>query len=410
MEINRREFIAGVGAAYLGTIRPAWAFPAAPTAPVAIARCKSYGAEFLSTAEKMFDQLGGLGRLVKGKTVAIKINLTGTGAGRIDYISAGRAFWTHPRTVGAVIHLLDKAGARRIRVLEGAMSWGDSLAEFMLKTNWDPKLLLDAAPRVELINTNLPFPGKKPYSRFAVPNGGHLFASYDLNTAYEECDVLVSMNKLKEHAAAGITLSMKNCFGITPCTIYGNKAGIDEPGPVPFGGRQEIIHQGSRQPTKSAVAEKDPNSPRQAGYRIPRCVADLAAARPIHLCILEGVETISGAELPRANVTRFVSPGNPGRRHELRYDRCRSCGRHGLRSDGRSGDRPVREMRQHAASRGRAGGGHTRPQPDRSHRDADPGSSIQIPGRSTDRSPDGPESHLIRAYPKGSTLNQACPN
>jgi uncharacterized protein (DUF362 family) len=309
MEINRREFMAGVGAAYLGTIRPARAFPAVPTAPVAIARCKSYGDEFLSTAEKMFDQLGGLGRLVKGKTVAIKINLTGTGAGRIDYISAGRAFWTHPRTVGNVIHLLDKAGARRIRVLEGAMSWGDSLAEFMLKTNWDPRLLLDAAPRVELINTNLPFPGKKPYSRFAVPNGGHLFASYDLNTAYDECDVLVSMNKLKEHAAAGITLSMKNCFGITPCTIYGNKAGIDEPGPVPFGGRQEIIHQGSRQPTKSAVSEKDPGSPRQAGYRIPRCVADLAAARPIHLCLLDGIETITGAELPRANVTRFVSPG-----------------------------------------------------------------------------------------------------
>ena len=228
---------------------------------------------------------------------------------RIDYIPAGRAFWTHPRTVGAVIHLLDKAGARRIRVVEGAMSWGASLEEFMLKTNWDPKLLLDAAPRVELINTNLPFPGKKPYARFAVPNGGHLFASYDLNTAYDECDVLVSMNKIKEHASAGITLSMKNCFGITPCTIYGNKAGIDEPGPVPFGGRQEIIHQGSRQPTKSAVSEKDPGSPRQGGYRIPRCIADLVAARPIHLCLLEGVETITGAELPRANVTRFVSPG-----------------------------------------------------------------------------------------------------
>jgi uncharacterized protein (DUF362 family) len=309
MEINRREFMAGVGAAYFGMMIPARAIAAAPTAPVAIARCKSYGAEFLSTAEKMFDQLGGLGRLVKGKTVAIKINLTGSGAGRMDVIPAGRAFWTHPRTVGAVIHLLDKAGARRIRVVEGAMSWGASLEEFMLKTNWDPKLLLDAASRVELINTNLPFPGKKPYTRFTVPNGGHLFASYDLNTAYDECDVLVSMNKIKEHAAAGITLSMKNCFGITPCTIYGNKSGVDEPHPIPYGGRQDIIHSGSRQPTKSAVAEKDPNSPRQGGYRIPRCIADLVAARPIHLCLLEGIETITGAELPRANVTRFVSPG-----------------------------------------------------------------------------------------------------
>ena len=70
--------------------------------------------------EKMLDQLGGLGRLVKGKTVAIKINLTGGPNTRLGYLPAGRTYWTHPQTVGAMIHLLDKAGARRIRVLEGA--------------------------------------------------------------------------------------------------------------------------------------------------------------------------------------------------------------------------------------------------------------------------------------------------
>ena len=33
---------------------------------------------------------------------------------------------------------------------------------------------------------------------------------------------------------AGITLSMKNCFGITPCTIYGDGAPVDEAGRVPW--------------------------------------------------------------------------------------------------------------------------------------------------------------------------------
>ncbi len=305
--MNRRQFIAGAGVSAVCALRPKPA-RAAPTAPVAVARCRSYGDEFLQTAAKMFDQLGGLGRLVKGKTVAVKVNLTGTGAQRFDYLPAGRTHWTHPRTAAAVIYLLHKAGARRIRVLEGAMSWPDSLEEFMLKTGWNPNLLLQAAPGVEMFNTNLPFPGGKPYTRFTVPNGGLLFPAYDLNTAYAECDVFVTLTKIKEHATAGLTLSMKNSFGITPCTIYGNRVPEDEPAPIPYAGRQDIIHRGSRQPPKSAPQEKDPSSPRDGGYRVPRCVADLAAARPIHLCILDGIETIAGAELPRPN-TRYCAPG-----------------------------------------------------------------------------------------------------
>ena len=198
---------------------------------MAVAKCTSYGAEYVATLEKMFDQLGGLGRLVKGKTVGIKINMTGDPSQRLGYLDAGLTHFTHPPTITAVIHLLDKAGARRIRVLEGPMAWPDSLEEAMYKAGWEVSHMSSAAPRVEFYNTNLPFPGKKPYTRFTVPNGGHLFPAYDLNTAYAECDVLVSMNKVKEHATAGVTLSMKNCFGITPCTIYGDRAGVDEPSP-----------------------------------------------------------------------------------------------------------------------------------------------------------------------------------
>ncbi|MCC7175366.1 MAG: DUF362 domain-containing protein [Bryobacterales bacterium] len=307
--INRREFMAGTGLAGLRLARPARALAAAPSAPVAVARCRSYGTEFLSATEKMFDQLGGLGRLVKGKTVTIKINLTGVETTRLDYLPQGRTFWSHPRTVGAVIHLMDKAGARRIRVVEGAWVWPASLEEFMLKAGWNPDLLLKAAPAVELINTNLPYKGSKPYTRFPVPRQGHLFPAYDLSTAYAESDVLVSMNKIKEHGTAGVTLSIKNCFGISPTTIYGNKVPLDEPAPVPYGGRQEIGHNGSRQPPTSSPSEIDPKSPRQAGYRIPRFIADLVAAVPVHLAILDGIETITNAELPRQDATRFVSPG-----------------------------------------------------------------------------------------------------
>lgn len=307
--MKRREFLAGLGAAAgLTALQPAPMRAAAPTAPVAVAKCKTYGAEYVATMEKMFDQLGGLGRLVKGKTVGIKINMTGDPSERLGYLTAGLTHFTHPPTITATIHLLDKAGARRIRVLEGPMAWPDPLEEAMYKAGWDVGRMRSAAPRVEFYNTNLPFPGKKPYARFTVPNGGLLFPAYDLNTAYDECDVLVSINKMKEHRTAGVTLVMKNSFGITPCTIYGDRAGIDEPGPVPYAGRH-WVHTGSRQPPKSSPPEKDPKSPRDAGYRVPRCVADLAAARPIHLGILDGIVTMAGGEGPWVGGVRPCSPG-----------------------------------------------------------------------------------------------------
>jgi hypothetical protein len=105
-----------------------------------------------------------------------------------------------------------------------------------------------------------------------------------------------------------VTLAMKNCFGITPCTIYGAGAGIDEPGEFPLGGRYPL-HFGDRQPSKSARPENDPTSPRDDKYRVPRIVADLAAARPIHLSIIDGILSMNGAEGPWAGVTLPVRPG-----------------------------------------------------------------------------------------------------
>lgn len=53
------------------------AAPLAPTAPV-VAKCDTYGPAVVASLEKMFDQIGGLKKLVYGKTVAIKVNVTGS--------------------------------------------------------------------------------------------------------------------------------------------------------------------------------------------------------------------------------------------------------------------------------------------------------------------------------------------
>lgn len=307
--ISRRNCLKTLGAASGALLLPQTAYPAdGPTAPVAVSLCKTYDSVELRPAlERMFDQLGGLARLVAGKTVAIKINLTGAPTYRLGHLPAELAHWTHPAVIGTTISLMDKAGAKRIRLVESPWATTEPIEEYMIQGGWEPQHLLTAGARVEMENTNYLGFGKK-YSRFVVPKGGHMFKAYDLNHSYEDCDVFVSIAKMKEHDTAGITLSMKNCFGITPCTIYGEGAGIDEPSLTPRGGRNPI-HAGHRQPSKSAPSENDPKSPREGGYRVPRVVADLVAARPIHLAIIEGIDTMTKGEGPWIRGVKHVRPG-----------------------------------------------------------------------------------------------------
>ena len=74
----------------------------------------------------------------------------------------------------------------------------------------------------------------RSYSRLTVPWGGYLYPAFDLNARYEKTDVFVSLAKLKDHANAGVTMSVKNLFGIAPTSIYGDNydgagsAAVDE--------------------------------------------------------------------------------------------------------------------------------------------------------------------------------------
>jgi len=309
--VNRREFIQGLSAAaaglYLSPIKVLASV--APTAPVSIARCATYGPEVASTLAGMFDQLGGLSRLVSGKTVAMKLNVTGSPPERFRGLPVGQTYWVHPQVIGSVIHLLGSAGARRIRLLESPTgSQLATLQEFFSLAGWNPDDFSSAAKGVEFENTNYPGPSGK-YTRLWIPGGGLLFKAYDLNRAYEDCDVFVSVAKLKEHATAGVTLSMKNCFGNTPTTIYGNGVGPDEPSKIPQGARSDTLHDGNRQPPKSSLAEINPHSPRDPGYRVPRVTVDLVAARPVHLAIIDGIQTVAGGEGPWLKSLRPVRPG-----------------------------------------------------------------------------------------------------
>lgn len=306
---SRREFLASAAAAgiYMSSSRLLKG-QQAPAGRVAVGVCPQYDRQVVEVLFRLFDQIGGIEKLVRGKTVAIKINLTGPPTARLRYLPQGMSFWSNPQVIAATVYLLGRAGARRIRILESAWATTEPLEEFMMAAGWNPRIMQSAAPRVEFENTNFLGSGKT-YARFMVPHGGLLFTGYDMNHSYQDCDVFVSLAKLKVHSTAGITLSIKNCFGNIPCTIYSLDAPTDEPALAPVSGRQ-LMHTGSRQPPKSAPPAVDLNAPKQGGYRIPRAVADIVAARPVDLAIIDGIYTMNGAEIPISRPRQaWLNPG-----------------------------------------------------------------------------------------------------
>ncbi len=82
---------------------------------MAIVRCRNYQ-DFSARLESAFDQIGGIGSLAKGKTVGLKLNLTGNPAH--FPLTPDLPYRTNPETVAATVHLLAKAGARRVRIIE----------------------------------------------------------------------------------------------------------------------------------------------------------------------------------------------------------------------------------------------------------------------------------------------------
>jgi len=300
--MTRRELMALIAAAPLARAKEA------PTAPVSIARCRTYDGDLTGELSTMFDQLGGLGRIVKNKTVTIKVNLTGSPGMRFQGKPLGLTHYTHPKMAGAMAYLLERSGARRVRFVESCWGTSGPMEEYLLDSGWNVRMLFGAAKNVEFVNTN-GLGGAKRYSRLRVPSGGSIFPAFDLNPAYEDTDVFMSLAKLKNHATCGVTLSMKNCFGITPASIYGDDSGADEPNENPTKGRGAVCHSGKRGPSTSAPQENDPASNRHPGYRMPRIVADLAATRPIDIALIDGIETIAGGEGPWIKGLRSVQPG-----------------------------------------------------------------------------------------------------
>jgi uncharacterized protein (DUF362 family) len=316
---SRRQFLR-LSAAFaaggpLASSRPPAVFAAPPRASgrgatVAVVRCGGYGPEMRAALKEAFDLLGGIGSLVRHKTVTVKLNLTGFDFAPVCKRPAGESYVTHFSTALALGGLLFDAGARRVRFVESTQVRA-SLEATLRLGEWDVNALR-ALGDVEFENTRNLGTGSR-YAELKVPGGGRMFSRFLVNHSYDATDVLVSLCKLKQHVTTGVTLSMKNLFGVTPNALYGDEAPCEDA----TAGRG-VLHAGkpwkphARPPELPGMKLPPAEQPNDPGVRVPRIITDIIAARPVHLAIIEGVSAMTGGEGPWTQPAKRVRLVNPG--------------------------------------------------------------------------------------------------
>ncbi|MCI0717792.1 MAG: DUF362 domain-containing protein, partial [Acidobacteria bacterium] len=208
MKLDRRTFVAGsVGLAAGGAITALLLKPKykvihrRPASRVAILNADSYTQELEDILRCGLDLFG---LNVRGKSVLLKPNL-------VDYIE-GNHINTHPVLVAAAAECFRRLGASRVVVGEGPGHQRDT-GLVLFESGFDDQLREQKLSFVDLNRDELI---KAPL--LATYTGmNHLW----LPRTILESHFVVSMPKVKAHHWSGVTLSMKNMFGVVPGAKYG---------------------------------------------------------------------------------------------------------------------------------------------------------------------------------------------
>jgi uncharacterized protein (DUF362 family) len=197
--ITRRHAIgAGIaGTALAGCGRAPHRFP---VSAVSIFKASSYGPELYDLVSRMLPEHG---LNVRGKRVVLKPNL-------VEF-DEHTCINTHPVVVHAAYEAFRKAGAF-VRIAEGP---GHRRGTLDLA---DAAGYFSTIPRFEDLFTDLNTDG---VAKRAIPSPESKLTSLYLPHTVLDCDLLVSIAKMKTHHWAGATLAMKNLFGLVPGGVYG---------------------------------------------------------------------------------------------------------------------------------------------------------------------------------------------
>lgn len=140
----------------------------------------------------------------RGKRVVLKPNI-------VEFDPAG-VINTHPRVIAAAVEAFLRLDASEVVVAEGPGHRRDN--EYLLTASGMADVLREH--RVRYVDLNFDAVRALPL-RSQFTTLGKLY----LPRTVLDADLFVSMPKLKTHHWVGVTLSMKNLFGIVPSSIYG---------------------------------------------------------------------------------------------------------------------------------------------------------------------------------------------
>ena len=172
-----------------------------PVSNVSIVKAAGYTMDVYDTLYRM---VADHNLNVRGKRIVLKPNL-------VEY-DANTAINTHPMIVHAAYEAFLKLGAADVRIAEGpghrraTLDLADAAGYFSTVAKFEDSftdLNTDAVAKRTIVN----------------PVSG--LESLYLPHTVLDCDLLVSVAKMKTHHWAGATLSMKNLFGLVPGAIYG---------------------------------------------------------------------------------------------------------------------------------------------------------------------------------------------
>ena len=201
--MKRREFLKGAAvlanAAAFGKIDAGGQLTQAPC-PVTLLPMPDYGRDL---EKEIAAVMAGDGLALKGKKVLLKPNFVET--------HPARPINTNPAVIASVAHACLRLGAADVIVGEAS---GHRRDPWFSVLNPSLRSVLDKKVRCMDLNHG---------DAVVTANKGGLtgLAAFYLAKPVAEADVLISMPKMKTHHWTGVTLCLKNLFGVLPGIYYG---------------------------------------------------------------------------------------------------------------------------------------------------------------------------------------------
>ena len=144
-------------------------------------------------------------KLEKAQRVVLKFNMIKPPE-RIEYFAGRRRELVDDAVARAMLRLLRERTTAEL-IATDTYPYGNG---HVTPDDFNYRYILDDFG-VRYVDSNLP-----PFATYDVPGGGCMFDRYLLNAIFAEADEVVSIAKMKNHAFMGITLTLKNLFGLPP--------------------------------------------------------------------------------------------------------------------------------------------------------------------------------------------------